>query len=153
MRAHDEQPGLRIEARRAVVGQAAFVGRDQAPVGSGFLRGIRDRLALLVDARRPVHRAEGRGQQALARGPVEHEEVAVARSLHQHLARLCRGNRHPPAREFPPRPNRACRAAKAGTPMPVCRCRDRARRCCRYRDRRRGAPCRSAPASDCRCPR
>ena len=88
VRVDDEQAGLGVEAGRAVVGQAAFVGRDQAAVGRGLLCRDWEWAGLLVDAQRPVHRAEGRGEQALAVGAVEHEEVAVARGLHQHLARL-----------------------------------------------------------------
>ena len=46
VRAHDEQAGLRVEAGRAIVGEAAFVGRDEASIGSGILGRIRESAAL-----------------------------------------------------------------------------------------------------------
>src|SRR5215475_9499579 len=84
----DKQPGLRVEAGRAEVRQAVFIGGNQAPVRRRLFGGIGDRSSLLIDAQRPVHRPEGHGQQALSVGAVEDEKVAVARSLHQHLSRL-----------------------------------------------------------------
>ena len=72
-----------------IVRHAAFIGRYQAPVWRGLLVWIREsdgpayRYPL-----RPVHGAERYGEQALAVGTVEDEEVTVARRLHQHLARL-----------------------------------------------------------------
>src|SRR5450631_3906147 len=58
----DKQTVLRIEARRAIVGKSAFVGRNQASIGGRFLGGIRNWPALFVDSERPVHRSERDGQ-------------------------------------------------------------------------------------------
>ena len=88
MRADNKQPGLRIEARRPVIRQPALVRRNQPAVRSRIFRRIRNRLSLLIEARRPVHRTERSRHQALAGLPVQHEEVPVARCLHQHLPRL-----------------------------------------------------------------
>src|ERR1022692_3293431 len=84
----DKQTVLRIEARRAIVGKSALVGRNEASVGGRFLGGIRNWTALLIDSKRPIHRPERDGQKTLPVGAVEHKEVAVARSLHQQLLRL-----------------------------------------------------------------
>jgi hypothetical protein len=74
----DKQAGLRIEAGRAVVGQATLVRCNQAPVGRRFLGRVwnRDGLACLRPG--PVHGPEGNGEQALAIGPIQNEKIAVA---------------------------------------------------------------------------
>ena len=45
-------------------------------------------MSLRIDSLGPIHGGERRGQQTLAIRPVQHEEVAVARCLHQQLAWL-----------------------------------------------------------------
>src|SRR5215469_5678691 len=52
----DEQAILRVETWRAIVREAAFIGRDDASIGRRFFGRIRNWSALLVDAKRPVHR-------------------------------------------------------------------------------------------------
>ena len=83
-----QQTGLRIETRRPEVRGAAFVGRDQDAVLARFLGRIGNGASLRVDPLAPVDRRERLGEQALAVGAVQDKEVAVARGLHQHLARL-----------------------------------------------------------------
>src|SRR5215472_13550188 len=78
-RRNDKQSVPGIETWRAEVGHAAFIGRDQASVWRRFFARIRNRAALLIDAQRPVHWAEGHGEKAFAVGAIEDEEVAVAR--------------------------------------------------------------------------
>src|SRR5947209_20562321 len=63
MRIHDEQPGLRIETRRAVIRQASFVRRDQPSVTSRLLLWIRNWPPLLIDTERPIHRSIRRGEE------------------------------------------------------------------------------------------
>src|SRR5579871_3514138 len=88
MRVDNKQSILCVKARRTIVGHPAFVRRNQSSVGGWFFRGIRNRATLLIDAKRPVYRAERRGQKILTVGAIEYEEIAVARSLHQHFLRL-----------------------------------------------------------------
>ena len=38
-----------------------------------------------IEAMRPIDRSEGRGQQILPVGSIQHKEVAITRGLHQHL--------------------------------------------------------------------
>src|SRR5712692_5927355 len=78
----DEQPVLGIEARGAVISHTALVGCNQASIGRGFLGGIWNRTALLIDSKRPVHGPERNRQKVLPVGAVKHKEVAVARGLH-----------------------------------------------------------------------
>src|SRR6266852_2576478 len=59
----DEQPILRVEARGTVVGHAAFVWCYQPSIGRRLLVRIRNRTALLIDSKRPVHRPERSGQE------------------------------------------------------------------------------------------
>src|SRR5882724_9425391 len=84
----DKQSVLSVETGRAIVGQTTFVWRDQATVGRRLFLRIRNWPAILVDSQRPVHGSVGNGQKVLAVGAVENKEVAVARSLHQHLLGL-----------------------------------------------------------------
>src|SRR3954451_117946 len=60
-RGNYKQSILRVETWGAEVGQAAFIGCDQASVRRRFFVRIRNRAPLLIDAQRPVHRAERRG--------------------------------------------------------------------------------------------
>src|SRR5262249_54324008 len=87
LRADDEQTGLWIETRRTIIRGTGFVGRDETAVARRFLCGIGDGAALIVDPGRPIHCREWNGEQALTVGTIEYEEVAVARSLQQHLSR------------------------------------------------------------------
>src|ERR1700722_6847737 len=57
----DKQSVLRVEARRTIVGQTAFVGRDQTSVWRGLFGGIRNWTALRIDSKRPVHGSERGG--------------------------------------------------------------------------------------------
>src|ERR1700722_1811987 len=86
--AHDKQAGPWIEARRAEVGGAGLVGGYQDAALRWKLGRIRNGASLRVDPLGPVHGGKWGGQQTLAIGAVEHEEVAVARCLHHQLARL-----------------------------------------------------------------
>ena len=85
---HDKQPGFGVEAGRPVIGKAAFIRRDQAAIGRRIFFGIRNRLALLVDTQRPVRRTKRNGQETFTGGAIEHEEIAIARGLHEHFAGL-----------------------------------------------------------------
>ena len=87
--AHIEEAGLRAVAGRLPVG--GRTGTDQHAIDRRILLRIRNRLALRIDALRPGHVFgidERLRQQILPADPVEHEEIAVARALHEHLARL-----------------------------------------------------------------
>src|SRR5581483_10252160 len=86
--AHDTQAGVRIKARRTEVGGAALVGRYQDATFGRILGWIWNWASLLIDSFGPVHRGEWFGQQTLATRPLEHEEVAIARGLHQQFSRL-----------------------------------------------------------------
>ena len=148
----DEQAGFRIEAGRAIVGEAAFVGSNQAAVRRRLLGGIRNGMAFLVDAQCPVHRAKGNGEEALAIGAVEDKEVAVARSLHEHLARLAVEVGVDKYRRFDCVP--IMRVVRRDRKAP-----DEFSRVGIERDdaagveiRRRGAVCRSGREWDCQCP-
>ena len=63
-------------------------GAMKRPSGAGSFSGFGIGSPFLSTPERPVCRAEGNAQQILPVGAVEDEEVAVARGLHQHLARL-----------------------------------------------------------------
>src|SRR4029077_14482451 len=84
----DEQTGFWVEAGGTVIREAALVGRNQASIGRRLLGGVWNGTTLLVDSQGPIHWAEGNGQETLSVGAIEHEEVAVARTLHKHLLRL-----------------------------------------------------------------
>src|SRR4051812_3778868 len=66
MRIHDKQSGARIETGRPEIRQTALVGCNQAAIWCRLLCGIRNRLALFIKTRSPVHRPEWHGQKALA---------------------------------------------------------------------------------------
>src|SRR5712671_2549668 len=87
---HDIQqtrPG--IVARRIPVRCAAVVGRYQRAGDRVVLGRVPHRLSPGVDGFGPVGGVGVfRGEEVLARGPVHHEDVAVARRLHRQLARL-----------------------------------------------------------------
>src|ERR1700678_2533960 len=51
----DEQAGLGVEAGRTIVRHAAFVGGNEASVGSRFFVRIGNRTALVVNAQVPIH--------------------------------------------------------------------------------------------------
>src|SRR5450755_3708571 len=75
---HDKQSVPGVKAGGAVVRHAGFVGRNEASIGRRLFGGIGNRAALRIDAQRPVHGPEWRGQETLAVGAVKHKEVAVA---------------------------------------------------------------------------
>src|SRR5258708_19453778 len=75
----DEQPVLGIEARGAVISHTALVGCNQASIGRGFLGGIWNRTALLIDSKPPVPRPERNRQKVLPFGPLHPKEVTLAR--------------------------------------------------------------------------
>src|SRR5215472_5425108 len=79
---HYEQARLWIEARRSIVGHAAFVRRDETAIASRLFCRIGDGATLLIDTQRPIHWTEGRGKKALAIGAIQNEKVSVAGSLH-----------------------------------------------------------------------
>ena len=110
-----------------------LVGGNQDAVARRFLRRIGNRTTEGINAFRPVHGREGRGQQVLAIRPVEHEEVAVARSLHQQLARRAVKVAVHEHRHFGGIP--VVRIVRRGLESPgqLAGVRDRARRCCRSR--------------------
>src|SRR5579883_360240 len=58
MSIHDEQPGFLVEAGRTIVRHPAFIGRDQASIGSWLFFLIRNRPSVFIHALRPVHRPE-----------------------------------------------------------------------------------------------
>src|SRR5580704_13393508 len=84
----NKQTGSRVEAGSSIIRHTSFIGSNQAAVACRFLRGIWNRPSLLVDSKRPVHRPERNGQKALSCGAVQHEEITVARTLHDHLPGL-----------------------------------------------------------------
>src|ERR1051326_7350737 len=88
MGTHNEQAGFCVEAGRTVIGHATLVGRNEAAIGGWFLRRIRNGPALFIYSECPVHWTEWNGEQTLSIGAIEHKEIAVTRSLHQHFARL-----------------------------------------------------------------
>src|SRR6266542_6720977 len=61
-RRNDEQSALGIETGRAIVGHTAFVGSDEAPIGSRFFVWFRDRAADLMYSEAPVHRPKRNGE-------------------------------------------------------------------------------------------
>src|ERR1700723_1359137 len=67
----NKQSVFRVEASGPIIGKAAFVGSNQAPVGSWLLGGIRNRTTLGVDSQRPVHRTERRSQKVLSIGTID----------------------------------------------------------------------------------
>src|SRR5271165_1029904 len=79
----DKQARLRIEAGRAIIRHPPFIGRNQAAVGCGFLRRIWNRPTLLVGSQAPVDWSKRGRQQTFTGRAVQHEEIAVARALHQ----------------------------------------------------------------------
>src|ERR1700733_6297455 len=85
---HDKQPGFGVEARRSIVGKAAFIRRDQPAIGCRIFFGIRNWLALFVDTQRPVRRTKRDGQETFAGGAIEYEEIAITGGLHEHFAGL-----------------------------------------------------------------
>src|SRR5208282_2495943 len=74
----DEQTLPGVEAGGTEIGKTAFVGCNQASIGRRFLGRIRNRTALLIDAKRPVHGPERSGEKVLPIGAVQNKEVAVA---------------------------------------------------------------------------
>ena len=64
------------------------LGATRTPLFDGNLAGFGIGRPCVIDSLGPVHGGERSSQQTLAIGPVEHEEVAVARCLHQQLAWL-----------------------------------------------------------------
>src|SRR5271169_1574968 len=84
----NKQTVLAVVARRTVVGHAPLVGCNEASIGGGLLGGVWNRTTLIIDSKRPIHRPERNGQEILPIGAVENKEVAVARSLHEHLLRF-----------------------------------------------------------------
>src|SRR5258708_32339462 len=74
----DKQPVPGVEARGTIVGHTGLVGCNEASVGGRFLSGIRNRAALLIDSKRPVHGSGWNGQKVFPVGAVVNKEVAVA---------------------------------------------------------------------------
>ena len=87
-RAHVEQARLRTEGRRSPVGAAGGRGHAQNPVWFGVFVGIRNGLAALVFALRPVQRHVGLRQNVLAGDAIEQKEVTVAAGLRDEFAGL-----------------------------------------------------------------
>src|SRR2546427_3553445 len=85
---HDEQTISGVEAGGTVIGKTTLVGRNKPSIGGRLFGGIWNRTALFIDSKGPIHRAVRNGQEILPVGAVKNKEVAVARSLHEHLLRL-----------------------------------------------------------------
>src|SRR5207253_5518263 len=85
-RADDEQPGLGVKTRRAVICRAAFVRRNQSPVTRWILRRVGNWAAVFVDPGGPIDSREGSRKKAASRSAVQHKEITISRSLQQHLS-------------------------------------------------------------------
>src|ERR1700732_1172915 len=72
----DEQAVLGVEARRTIIRHPGLVGCNKPSVGCRFLVRIRNRTALLIDSKRPVHGPERSGQKVIPVRAVKHKEVA-----------------------------------------------------------------------------
>ena len=78
--------GSKLGGRKLVA--PASLGATSTPSLAGSLAGLGMGRPSESIPFGPVDRRERSRQQALPGGPVQHEEIAVARSLHHHLARL-----------------------------------------------------------------
>src|SRR5437879_685342 len=80
---HDKQTIFCVEAGRTIIGKTTLVGRNQASIGGWLLVRIWNRTALFIDSKRPIHRPVRHSQEIRPVGAVEHDEVPVARGLHE----------------------------------------------------------------------
>src|ERR1700722_893054 len=93
----NEQSRPGVEAGSAIIRQAALIWCNKASVRLGLLVWVWNRAALSIDPKAPVDWPIRHCQKALSRDAVKDEEVAIARRLHEHLARLSmevRVNKH-----------------------------------------------------------
>src|SRR6185369_755740 len=76
-RGDDEQSGGWIETWRTKVGCAAFIWRNQAPIGRRVFIWIRNGTAVFIYAIGPVHLHKWHGKETLSIRPVQDEVVTV----------------------------------------------------------------------------
>ena len=122
---HVEQAGLRAHARRRPVGRALAVGRDERTVFLRHLRRVRASAALV--RRSPASSSSSRTPSRSAAVPWHRsstKKMTVPRRLRHEACAAGRRSRCRSAPRSRSRPNRACRAASAGSTTPSFRCRD-----------------------------